>query len=282
MNKQFSEINTTRLDVKNLKPINDEVTVYQDKKKKGFLIEVSNQGLAFFYEYKFNKKIRTVSLGSYPSVPLSKALQKWEVASKKVLDGKDIWLYEDQSVVKNPASLQPANTSEELTRILDQIEIRKFWMGLDSINEISAITRLGLKLILLTGCSKDELFNATWDDINFEYRVWIATNSNKDERELDLSTLAIETFLEIQDFEHHTAYSNNKIKKALMVSQNKILNLSSKSLDRAIDEEGCKKLTIKEFNLEDLQASYRFLHKEHGDSEKVGNYISELVQLKKS
>jgi len=136
-------------------------------------------------------------------------------------------------------------------------------------------------LILLTGCSKDELFNATWDDINFEYRVWIATNSKKDERELDLSTLAIETFLEIQDFEHHTAYSNNKIKKALMVSQNKVLNLSSKSLDRAIDEEGCKKLAIKEFNLKDLQASYRFLHKEHRDTEKVGNYISELVQLKK-
>jgi integrase len=281
MNKQFSAINTTRLDVKNLKPINDEVTVYQDKKKKGFLIEVTNQGLAFFYEYKFNKEIRTLSLGSYPSVSLSKALQKWEVASKKVLDGKDIWLYEDQSVVKNPASLQAADNSEELTRILNPTEIKKFWMGLDSINEISAITRLGLKLILLTGCSKDELFNATWDDINFEYRVWIATNSKKDERELDLSTLAIETFLEIQDFEHHTAYSNNKIKKALMVSQNKVLNLSSKSLDRAIDEEGCKKLAIKEFNLEDLQASYRFLHKEHSDTEKVGNYISELVQLKK-
>ena len=282
MNKQFSAINTTRLDVKNLKPINDEVTVYQDKKKKGFLIEVTNQGLAFFYEYKFNKEIRTLSLGSYPSVSLSKALQKWEVASKKVLDGKDIWLYEDQSVVKNPASLQAADNSEELTRILNPTEIKKFWMGLDSINEISAITRLGLKLILLTGCSKDELFNATWDDINFEYRVWIATNSKKDERELDLSTLAIETFLEIQDFEHHTAYSNNKIKKAILTKHNKIINLSSSSLERATDEEGCKKLNLKPFKIKNIYETYENLLAKHGSAEAVGIFIQSLIKEKLS
>jgi len=275
MNEQLSEINTTRLDIEKLKPVNDERTTYYDKKKKGFLIEATNEGLVFFYEYKFNKKVRSVLLGKYPSLSLAKALEKWEVAFKKVSDGKDIWLYEQESSNKKIV-LEDSLISKD-PRVLKNEEIIKFWKGLDSINEISAITRLGLKILLLTGCSKDELFNASWDDINFDYREWIVYDIKKSQREINLSTLAIETFLEIQDFEHHTAYSNNKIKQALVDSQNKILNLSKKSLDRAIDEEGCKKLGINNFTLLDLQSTFNLQFKECGDVEKVGELITNLI-----
>jgi len=275
MNEQLSEINTTRLDIEKLKPVNDERTTYYDKKKKGFLIEATNEGLVFFYEYKFNKKVRSVLLGKYPSLSLAKALEKWEVAFKKVSDGKDIWLYEQESSNKKIV-LEDSLISKD-PRVLKNEEIIKFWKGLDSINEISAITRLGLKILLLTGCSKDELFNASWDDINFDYREWIVYDIKKSQREINLSTLAIETFLEIQDFEHHTAYSNNKIKQALVDSQNKILNLSKKSLDRAIDKEGCKKLGINNFTLLDLQSTFNLQFKECGDVEKVGELITNLI-----
>ena len=278
MIENLSEINTTRLDIEKLKPVNDERTIYYDKKKKGFLIESTKEGLVFFYEYKFNKKVRSVLLGKYPSLSLAKALKKWEVAFKKVSDGKDIWLYEQES--SNKKIILEDNLISKEPRVLKNEEIIKFWKGLDSINEISAITRLGLKILLLTGCSKDELFNASWDDINFDYREWIVYDIKKSQREINLSTLAIETFLEIQDFEHHTAYSNNKIKQALVDSQNKILNLSKKSLDRAIDEEGCKKLGINNFTLLDLQSTFNLQFKECGDVEKIGELITNLINPK--
>ena len=281
MNKQITKINTTGLDLETLKPIS-EPKRYHDKKKKGFYIEAIGAELSFIYEYKFGKKPRAVLLGNYPSISLAKALERWEVAFKKVTDGKDIWLYEKESVASNSRATLPNSIPNKKIRILEENEIVRFWHRLDSINEISAITRLGLKLLLITGCSKDELFNATWKDINLEYGVWVAFDSAGDEREIQLSNLAVETFIEIQDFEHHTAYSNNKIKQALIDSQNKVINLSKKSLDRAIDNEGYKKLGIDEFTLTDLQLTFKFLLDKHGSIEKIGTLITELLKLRKN
>ncbi len=87
--------------LKNLEVLDNGVTVYSDPSRKGFLVEISSQGkIIFSYEYKFNKKIRQIFLGTHPSVSLDKARSKWLESSKKVLDGKDIWLYENVEVLE--------------------------------------------------------------------------------------------------------------------------------------------------------------------------------------
>ena len=192
--------------LKNLEVLDNGVTVYSDPSRKGFLVEISSQGkIIFSYEYKFNKNIRQIFLGTHPSVSLDKARSKWLESSKKVLDGKDIWLYENVEVLEEGKLKE----TEEVARILSGKEILLFWKRIDTINRLSAITKLALKLILLTGIKKEELLLATWDDINIKKRSW---NLHSNE-EIFLNSLSVELLLEIQDFEHHTAYSNTALKQ---------------------------------------------------------------------
>ena len=184
--------------LKNLEVLDNDATVYSDPSRKGFLVEINSQGrIIFSYEYKFNKNIRQIPLGTHPSVSLEKARSKWLESSKKVLDGKDIWLYDNVEALEE----NKPKEAEEVTRILSESEILLFWKKIDSINRLSAITKLALKLILLTGIKKEDLLLATWDDINIKKRSW-ALHSKK---EIFLNSLSVELLLEIQDFEHHTA-----------------------------------------------------------------------------
>ena len=59
--------------LKNLEVLDNDVTVYSDPSRKGFLVEINTQGkIIFSYEYKFNKNIRQIFLGTHPSVSLEK------------------------------------------------------------------------------------------------------------------------------------------------------------------------------------------------------------------
>ena len=262
--------------LKNLEVLDNDATVYSDPSRKGFLVEINSQGrIIFSYEYKFNKNIRQIPLGTHPSVSLEKARSKWLESSKKVLDGKDIWLYDNVETLEEnkPKDL------EEVTRILSESEILLFWKKIDSINRLSAITKLALKLILLTGIKKEDLLLATWDDINIKKRSW-ALHSKK---EIFLNSLSVELLLEIQDFEHHTAYSNTALKQAIIASNNKVINLSPGTLDRALNDKGCQRLGIDPFTPNDLAETHKRLIEENekmiatfGEDNK--EYISEYIK----
>ena len=262
--------------LKNLEVLDNDATVYSDPSRKGFLVEINSQGrIIFSYEYKFNKNIRQIPLGTHPSVSLEKARSKWLESSKKVLDGKDIWLYDNVETLEEnkPKDL------EEVTRILSESEILLFWKKIDSINRLSAITKLALKLILLTGIKKEDLLVATWDDINIKKRSWDLHSK----KEIFLNSLSVELLLEIQDFEHHTAYSNTALKQAIIASNNKVINLSPRTLDRALNDKGCQRLGIDPFTPNDLAETHTTLIEENekmiatfGEDNK--EYISEYIK----
>ena len=265
--------------LKNLEVLDNDATVYSDPSRKGFLVEINSQGrIIFSYEYKFNKNIRQIPLGTHPSVSLEKARSKWLESSKKVLDGKDIWLYDNVEALEE----NKPEEAEEVTRILSESEILLFWKKIDSINRLSAITKLALKLILLTGIKKEDLLLATWDDINVKKRSWVL-NSKK---EIFLNSLSVELLLEIQDFEHHTAYSNTALKQAIIASNNKVINLSPGTLDRALNNKGCQRLGINPFTPNDLAETHTSLIEENekmiatfGEDKKeyIAEYIKSLI-----
>ena len=262
--------------LKNLEVLDNDSTVYSDPSRKGFLVEINSQGrIIFSYEYKFNKNIRQIPLGTHPSVSLEKARSKWLESSKKVLDGKDIWLYNNVEALEE----NKPKDAEEVTRILSESEILLFWKKIDSINRLSAITKLALKLILLTGIKKEDLLLATWDDINIKKRSWELDSK----KEIFLNSLSVELLLEIQDFEHHTAYSNTALKQAIIASNNKVINLSPGTLDRALNDKGCQRLGIDPFTPNDLAETHKKLIEENkklistfGEDNK--EYIAEYIK----
>jgi len=265
--------------LKNLEVLDNDATVYSDPSRKGFLVEINSQGrIIFSYEYKFNKNIRQIPLGTHPSVSLEKARSKWLESSKKVLDGKDIWLYDNVEALEE----NKPKEAEEVTRILSESEILLFWKKIDSINRLSAITKLALKLILLTGIKKEDLLLATWDDINIKKRSWDLDSKE----EIFLNSLSVELLLEIQDFEHHTAYSNTALKQAIIASNNKVINLSPGTLDRALNEKGCQRLGIDPFTPNDLAETHKKLIEENekliptfgeDNKEYIAEYIKSLI-----
>ena len=265
--------------LKNLEVLDNDATVYSDPSRKGFLVEINSQGrIIFSYEYKFNKNIRQIPLGTHPSVSLEKARSKWLESSKKVLDGKDIWLYDNVEALEE----NKPKDAEEVTRILSGSEILLFWKKIDSINRLSAITKLALKLILLTGIKKEDLLLATWDDINIKKRSWNLDSK----KEIFLNSLSVELLLEIQDFEHHTAYSNTALKQAIIASNNKVINLSPGTLDRALNDKGCQRLGIDPFTPNDLAETHKKLIEENkklistfgeDNKEYIAEYIKSLI-----
>ena len=265
--------------LKNLEVLDNDATVYSDPSRKGFLVEINSQGrIIFSYEYKFNKNTRQIPLGTHPSVSLEKARSKWLESSKKVLDGKDIWLYDNVEALEE----NKPKEAEEVTRILSESEILLFWKKIDSINRLSAITKLALKLILLTGIKKEDLLLATWDDINIKKRSWDLDSKE----EIFLNSLSVELLLEIQDFEHHTAYSNTALKQAIIASNNKVINLSPGTLDRALNEKGCQRLGIDPFTPNDLAETHKKLIEENekliptfgeDNKEYIAEYIKSLI-----
>jgi integrase len=280
--------NITDTSLKNLEVIDNDETVYSDPSRKGFLITINTEGRkTFSYEYKINKNQRTIFLGTHPVVSLEKARSKWLESSKKVLDGKDVWLYNNVEALEDNISKEDNedNISKEdktVSRVLSEKEILLFWKRIDSINQLSAITKLALKLILLTGIQKEDLLLATWDDININKRSWLLNSKEK----VFLNSLSVEMLLEVQDFEHHTAYSNTALKQAIIDSNNKVINLSPNTLDRALSDKGCERLGINPFLPNDLAATHKQLVKnnkqenllldESGD-EFIAEYIKSLI-----
>ena len=277
--------NTTDASLKNLEALDNKATFYTDPFRKGFCVLVDEKNSrSYLYNYKINKKERTINLGSVTNVLLHKARDKWEELSKKVLDGKDVWLFENhpQSIEGKPAQEDKKN------RELSGEEIIKIWHGLDAINQMSHIARLAFKALLFTGISETSLLDLKWEQINFTKRF---IDSKKTRTPLNKTSLDL--FLEIKDFEHHTAYSNSKIKEALLSEQNLIFNLSKNSLNSLLDREGYTRLGVEKFSPNDLSHTHlailkklfpNFTQNSNFDirlkqSDDVGEYLLSLIKV---
>jgi hypothetical protein len=104
-------------------------------------------------------------------------------------------------------------------------------------------------------------------------------------REIRLNSLAVQMLLEIQDFEHHTAYSNSALKQAILDSNNKVINLGPKTLDRALNKKGCERLGINKFQPNSLAETFEKIldnNRNHSysldKSESVALYIRNLIR----
>lgn len=277
--------NITDASLKNLEALDNKTTLYIDSFRKGFCLEVKGKNSqSFIYTYKINKKERTIHLGSVPNVLLDKARDKWSELSKKVNDGKDVWLFEN-----HPKPNQKVLTHKnEASRELSNKEIVQIWNGLDAINQMSHIARLAFKTLLFTGLSETNLLDLSWEHINFKSK-FLATRTRK----IPLNKTSIDLLMEIKDFEHHTAYSNNKLKRALISEQNLVFNLSKNSLNSLLDRDGYTRLGVEKFTPSDLSYTHmKILTKLHPDyiqnssfesrqkqSDDTGEYLLSLVQI---
>ena len=191
-----------------------------------------------------------------------------------------IWRYAEQKGYLGQSPYQPFNsmvrpikTENKGTRVLDDEEIIKFWHGLNSINQMSKFTKLGLKLLLLTGVRKNELLTAEWKDVDLENRTWnIKAENAKSGRDwrVALSSLAIELFDEAKDHAHHTAYLNKAVEREAHGNPEKVFNLGRNTLDQAVYRGGYTKLKIDKFVPHDLRRTHRTLLARMGVSYHAG------------
>ena len=85
-------------------------------------------------------------------------------------------------------------------RVLSEDEIRAFWHGLDNAKMLE-ISKLALKLQLVTGQRKGEIINAEWRDFDFQNGWWTISASkakNNNLHRVPLSQLALEILEEVK------------------------------------------------------------------------------------
>jgi integrase len=92
--------------------------------------------------------------------------------------------------------IDPPAKENQRERVLNEDEIKMFWLGLDKA-KMSDATRLVLKLLLITAQRKGEVSQAEWSEIDLKNGWWtIPKERSKNERihRVPLSPLAIDIF----------------------------------------------------------------------------------------
>src|SRR5215469_9656121 len=107
------------------------------------------------------------------------------------------WAVDQEIIEVNPAIGVPdpaprKRQDRERDRYLDDDEIRIFWFGCKQIGPPFGPL---FQLLLLTGQRRDEVAGTSWDELDFERRIWtLPRKRTKNDRAhiVHLSTLAIE------------------------------------------------------------------------------------------
>ena len=92
--------------------------------------------------------------------------------------------------------IDPPAKENQRERVLNEDEIKMFWLGLDKA-KMSDATRLVLKLLLITAQRKGEVSQAEWSEIDLKNGWWtIPKERSKNERihRVPLSPMAIDIF----------------------------------------------------------------------------------------
>ena len=96
--------------------------------------------------------------------------------------------------VQNPSEIKTRD------RILDENEIRKFWLNMGNV-KMSKGTQLVLKLLLVTAQRRGETVSAKWDEMDLEKNWWLIPGSktkNGVPHKVPLSPVAMEIIHEIK------------------------------------------------------------------------------------
>lgn len=98
----------TDITVKGTKPRNK---IYRLADGKGLYLEVTPQGSKLWrYRYRFNAKQKTLAIGAYPDISLSKARRKHQMARDLLLDGID------PMQAKRAEKMEMANSFEDIAK----------------------------------------------------------------------------------------------------------------------------------------------------------------------
>ncbi len=120
------------------------------------------------------------------------------------------------------------------TTVLDQLEIHAVWHGLDKA-PMTASTKIGLKLMLVTGQRAVDLRRAEWSEIDLLKQLWHQPDSktkNKKANDLPLSDLAVEL---LRVLRHITAGSSYLLPSPTDVSKPITENAFGRAVARARD-----------------------------------------------
>lgn len=132
-------------------------------------------------------------------------------------------------------------------RVLSEKEIRLFWQGLDSA-KMSELTRLALKLQLVTAQRKGEIVSSEWEEFDLKNGWWTISahkTKNGNAHRLPLSKLALKILQQIKK------ESNNS--KWLFPSPNNGVHITPESIDHAIRRSDDAFKKIKHFTPHDLR-----------------------------
>jgi len=101
-------------------------------------------------------------------------------------------------------------------RVLSDTEIKALWNALDTENQaidLYVVTKLALKMILLTGQRPGEVVNMRWKDLDLKARIWNnkATKTRKDDDDeepvrVPLTRLALEVIRNARAYSGRSAY----------------------------------------------------------------------------
>jgi integrase len=101
-----------------------------------------------------------------------------------------------------PCVLIEAPTKETpRDRVLSSSEINTFWHGLEEASMLP-LTRLALKLMLVTAQRRDEVVSAPWSEFNLSEGVWeipASRSKNKRAHRLPISSLACDLLNQVQE-----------------------------------------------------------------------------------
>jgi len=98
-------------------------------------------------------------------------------------------------------SIKTLNKENRRDRVLSDEEIKIFWHGLENTNMFE-ITKLALKLQLVTGQRKGEIVSAEWDEFDLKKSWWTipaSKSKNGNVHLVPLSELALELLKELKD-----------------------------------------------------------------------------------
>lgn len=131
-------------------------------------------------------------------------------------------------------------------RFLNEDEIRQFWHRMDMCN-MSAGTKLALKLQLVTGQRKGEIVAMEWSEIDFTNNIWTipaAKAKNNMHHRVPLSSLALQLIADIR--------KNSRTSEWLFPSPKPDQHVSDTSIDHAL-RKNIEQLQIFAFTPHDLR-----------------------------
>jgi integrase len=125
-------------------------------------------------------------------------------------------------------------------RVLSSTEIATFWHGLEK-SSMLPLTRLALKLMLVTAQRRDEVVSAAWSEFNLSEGVWeipAARSKNKNAHRVPLSPLACDLLGQVQELGRGSLWlfpspRVDGLMAPIAVTQAMRLNLSRLGIDNA-------------------------------------------------